>query len=208
MKGKISCIALLAVALIIFSSIITVSAQMQMQVGTQNCETCTMTVGADALDHLKVYDENGTRHYVECIGCALKLLKTCTSLHIETYCDWYGPNYPIVISIAEHGEVTAVSPTTATTLVGGGCTGNRVAYNQTAVDALIANGFSQYTMMMMKQNLPANTNVTSISTRALAFAQNSSPPTPTTSPLLIAGLAVAVVAVIVGSFLAYKKLKH
>jgi hypothetical protein len=208
LKDKISCIVLLAAAVFFFSSIVTVSAQMQMQESTQNCETCTMTVGTDALDHLKVYDENGTRHYVECIGCTLKLLKTCTSLQIETYCDWYGPNYPIVIGILEHGAVTTVNPSSATTLVGGGCTGNRVAYNQTAVDALLTNGYSQYTMMMMKQVLPANTNVTSITTRAMAFAQNSPTSTPTTSPLLIAVLAVAGVAVIAGSFFAYKKLKH
>jgi len=208
MNVKMLSVIILVSALAILGSVDASFAQMQPQDSTQNCETCPMTVGADAQEHLKVYDGNGTRHYVECIGCALKLLKTCTSLHIETYCDWYGPNYPIVIDISEHGAVTTVNPSTATTLVGGGCTGNRVAYNQTAVDALIANGFSQYTMMMMKQVLPANTNVTSIPTRAMTFAQNNPTPTPTTSPLLIAVLAVAGVAVIAGSFFAYKKLKH
>src|SRR4030065_460149 len=74
------------------------------------CETCQMTVGPDALDHIKVTDANGTRHYVECMGCALKLLKTSDTIHIETYCDWYGPEYKITADISQHGETTTEPP--------------------------------------------------------------------------------------------------
>jgi hypothetical protein len=171
------------------------------------CETCPMTVGPDALAHLKVTDGNGTTHYVECIGCALKLLKTYDTIHIETYCDWYGPDYPITIDISQHGAVTAVDPSTALTLIGGGCTGNRVAYNQTAADALLANGFSQYTMMMMQQPLPANTNTTTIPARASAFALTDTTETPQ-SPLVPILLVVVAVVVIGVSIVAYKKIKH
>jgi hypothetical protein len=171
------------------------------------CETCPMTVGPDALEHLKVTDGNGTRHYVECIGCALKLLKTYDTIHIETYCDWYGPDYPIIIDISQHGAVTTVNPSAALTLVGGGCTGNRMAYNQTAADALLVNGFSQYTMMMMQQPLPANTNVTTIDKRALAFALTDTIEPPQ-SPLIPILLVVAAIVVVGVSIVAYKKIKH
>jgi hypothetical protein len=181
-------------------------AQMQSDTETYDCETCPMTVGADAQDHLKVFDGNGTRHWVECIGCALKLLKTCDTLHIETYCDWYGPNYTVTIDISEHGKVTTVTPDTALLLIGGGCTGNRVAYNQTAADSLLANGYSQYTMTMMQQTLPANTNTTSFPAKALTFTIADTAQ-PSSQPLMLALIAVVGIAVIAGSLIAFKKLK-
>ena len=171
------------------------------------CETCPMTVGPDALAHLKVTDGNGTTHYVECIGCALKLLKTYDTIHIETYCDWYGPDYPIIADISQHGAISNINPATALCLVGGGCTGNRVAYNQTAVDALLANGFSQYTMMMMQQPLPANTNITTIAKRALTFAPTDTTENPQ-SPLIPILLVVIAIVVVGVSIVAYKKIKH
>ena len=172
------------------------------------CETCPMTVGADALDHLKVTDASGIRHYVECIGCALKLLKTYDTIHIETYCDWYGPDYPITADISQHGAISNINPVTSLLLVGGGCTGNRVAYNQTAADVLLANGFSQYTMMMMQQPLPANTNVTTIDKRALTFALTDTTTETPQSPLVPILLGVVAVAVVGLSIVAYKKIKH
>jgi len=167
-----------------------------------------MTVGADALDHLKVTDGNGTRHYVECIGCALKLLKTYDSIHIETYCDWYGPDYKIIAEISQHGALTTVDPATVLLLVGGGCTGNRVAYNETAADALLAKGFSENTMMMMQQPLPANTNVTTIPVKAMTFATNNAADAAQLSPFVVIVLFIVAVAVITGAIVGYKKLKH
>jgi hypothetical protein len=208
MKGKMEIVIFLVSMLAILSSVSASFAQMQTQDTTQDCETCPMKVGADALDHLKVYDGNDTRHYVECMGCALKLLRTCDTLHIETYCDWYGPDYKITADISGQGAVTNVNPSNALLLIGGGCTGNRVAYNQTAADALLANGFSQYTMMMMQQSLPANTNMTSISARALTFAATATPEEALQSPLVLVLLAAVGIAVITGSLIAYKKLKR
>jgi hypothetical protein len=174
---------------------------------TQTCETCPMQVGADAQQHFTVYDGDGTRHWVECIGCALKLLKTYDTIHIETYCDWYGPDYPVVAEISQQGAVTTVNPSTAVILMGGGCTANRVAYNQTAADELLANGYSEYTMMMMQQALPANTNVTTIQKRALTFAATSEEAAPQ-SYLLPAVIAVVGIVVIAGAIVAYKKVKR
>jgi hypothetical protein len=173
---------------------------------TYPCETCPMNVGPDALDHFMVTDGSGTRHYVECIGCAYKLLKTCDTINIATYCDWYGPNYVITANITEHGAKATVSPSTALILVGGGCTGFRVAYNQTAADLLLANGYSSYTMIMMRQALPANTNTTNFIAKANSFAAGTSE-TPAFSPTTPIVLAVAGIAVIVVAFVAFKKLK-
>jgi len=202
----------LALFLISILSILALSnvsfAQAQAEVSTQDCETCPMLVNAEAQDHLRVYDEEGKTHYVECIGCALKLLNTCDALHIETYCDWYGPDFAITIDINGSGANTIVDPPTATTLIGGGCTGNRVAYNQTAADALLANGFSQYTMTMMQQALPANTNVTSVTVRALTFAGNQDEQPEPQSPLLWILLTAVGIAVIVVSVIAFKKIKQ
>ena len=207
MKKKTLSVIFLVATLVVLGSAQAVLAQMQMESDSKPCETCTMTVGSDAMKHLKVTDANGTRHYVECIGCALKLLKTYDTIHIETYCDWYGPNYLITVDISQHGAVTTVSPSTTLLLMGGGCTGNRIAYNQTAADALLANGFSQYTMMM-KQPLPANTNTTTISNRALTFAETETNQNSPQSPLVLILLGVIGFVVIVGVIVAYKKLKQ
>jgi hypothetical protein len=169
------------------------------------CETCPMTVGTEAQEHLMVYDGSGTRHYVECIGCAFKLLMSYDTLRIQTYCDWYGPQYTVTANISQHGAVATVRPTTALVLAGGGCTGNRVAYNQTAAEALLLNGFSEYTMPMMQQPLPATTNTTTIAEKAQTYAQSQETVEPFPFvPLLLAILGVGVAA---GSFVAYKKLR-
>lgn len=206
-KITLSVILLVATLAVLGSAQVSL-AQMQMESDSKPCETCPMTVGEDAMKHLKVTDANSTRHYVECMGCALKLLKTYDTIHLETYCDWYGPNYPITIDISQHGAVTTVNPSTALLLIGGGCTGNRVAYNQTAADALLANGFSQYTMMMMQQPLPANTNVTTIDQRALTFALTDTTTETPQSPLVPILLVAVAVAVVGLSIVAYKKIKH
>ncbi len=163
-----------------------------------------MTVGTEAKEHLKITDGGDTVHYACCIGCALKILKNYDTLRIETFCDWYGPDYPILAQLSQHGNLSDINPTTALLLIGGGCTGNRVAYNQTAADALLAEGFSEYTMTMMQQPLPANTNTTSISTRAMMFAITSDEGS-TLSYELPVTLAIVGIIVIAGALVAYKK---
>ena len=209
MKNNILKVIAIVSLIALLSSIGTTFAQMQIQETDRDCETCPMKVGTEALGHLKVTDGNGTIHYVECIGCALKLLKTYDTIHIETYCDWYGPEYKISADISQHGAVTIVNRESVVLLAGGGCTGNRVAYNQTSADALLTNGFSQYTMMMMQQPLPANTNVTTITKRALTFAPADTTTAETPQfpmvPILLGIVAVAVIGI---SIVAYKKIKH
>ena len=208
MKKKNLIVALLVLALAISTSMAVSFAQMQPQGTEKDCETCPMKVGADAIQHLNVVDGNGTRHYVECIGCAMKLLKTCDTIHIETYCDWYGPNYPITADISQHGAATIVDPTSALLLVGGGCTGNRVAYNQTAADLLLANGFSGNTMMMMQQPLPANTNITTLDKKAQSFALADTTTETPQSPFVPILLGVVAVSIVVVAVVAYKKIKQ
>jgi hypothetical protein len=199
-------IAISIILLITFSLIDVSFAAMDIN-GEQTCETCPMTVGNEALNHLMVTDGNGTRHYVECIGCAFKLLKTYDTIKIVTYCDWYGPNYTITADISEHGAKATVDPSTALLLVGGGCTGNRVAYNQTACDQLLANGYSKnYTMTMMQQALPPNTNTTTLVAKANTFVAGTTE-SPAFSPTTPIVLAVVGIAVIVVAFVAFKKLK-
>ena len=43
-------------------------------------------------------------HYVECMMCALMLINNYETLHIETYCDWSGPSYPITIDSTNYGN--------------------------------------------------------------------------------------------------------
>ena len=202
--NRLGIIILFIIALGFLGSIESVFTAMQTQ-SDITCETCPMTVGTEAQEHLMVYDGSGTRHYVECIGCALKLLKTYDTLQIQTYCDWYGPQYTVTANISQQGAVATVSPTTALILSGGGCTGNRVAYNQTAAEALLVHGFSEYTMTMMKQSLPANTNTTRIAERAQTYAQSQGTAEP--FPLVPLLLAVIGVGVAAGSFVAYKRLR-
>lgn len=204
MTNKSLVVVLSLTALILLSSAGLLLVQAQAE--NRQCETCPMTVDAEAQEHFKVYDGDGNRHWVECTGCTFKLLKTYDSLHVETFCDWYGPEYPITIDISQHGAVATVNPPTVLLLVGGGCTGNRIAYNQTAADELLSKGFSSYTMHMMQQILPANTNVTTVSAKAMTFAASSIDETPQ-NYLAPAIVAVVGVAVIVVAAVAYKKMK-
>lgn len=107
------------------------------QMTAQTCETCGMMVAPDAQTHLKAVDSTGTTHYVDCLRCALKLLKSYDEINITTNCDWNGPAYVITINLKDYVNTTNVTPSSAL-FIDGGCTKNRVIYNQGAADALIA----------------------------------------------------------------------
>jgi hypothetical protein len=168
------------------------------------CEACGMDVTSESQIRYKVTDGNGEAHYVECFMCAMQLINDYESLHIETYCDWYGPNYPIVVDTFNFGATVTVSPSTAIYLRGGSCVTARAAYNQTAADNLLANGFSQYTSPEQLYALPSNTEVKQVTEAVETWY--STPKTTATPALqmlvLVAGIGVAV---IVASILAYKK---
>jgi hypothetical protein len=175
-------------------------------VTTQTCETCGMDVPANAQAKYTITDGNGTVHYAECYMCALQLVNKYDQVNITSYCDWYGPDYIVTVQSSQYGKAVNVTPSTAMFLNGGSCVINRVAYNQTATDALLANGFSMYTLPEQHYDLPSGTNVTTVTQEALTLAKNTTDQTPTLPyPIII--VAFAGIAIIALSFVAYKKLK-
>jgi hypothetical protein len=125
--------------------------QIQSSLLEKECEACGMKVTADDQWHFKVTDGNGQVHYVECFMCALNLVKRYDSLRIETFCDWYGPNCAIVIDSVDRGAQVVVNPLSALFLRTGFCEDNRVAYNQTAAEAL-STEYSQFTSVFQQHD--------------------------------------------------------
>ncbi len=173
---------------------------------TLECEACGMDVTPESQARYKVTDGTGNVHYVECYMCAMQLINDYETLHIETYCDWYGPNYPITVDTSNQGATVVVNPSTAIFLRGGSCVTARVAYNQTAADSLIANGFSQYTSPEQLYSLPSTTQVKLVNDAISTWYAKADTTAAPTSLMLVLALVVGVV-IIVGSVFAFKKLK-
>ena len=171
---------------------------------TETCEACGMDATAEAQTKYQVVDGDGQIHFAECIMCALQLTNQYEKLTITTYCDWYGPNYPIIIQSTNFGKDVTVSPTTALFLDGGSCAANRAAYNQTAADELLTNGYSIYTMSDQRYSLPAETNVTPMATAVMVFAEQMTI-SPSQFPIVI--VAVAGIAIVAISVVVFMKLK-
>jgi hypothetical protein len=175
----------------------------------KECETCGMDVTADSQARYQVTDGNGNIHYVECMMCALSLINDYEIVNIRTYCDWYGPNYPIAVVSSNYGASVTVTPSTALFLRGGSCVTARAAYNQTAADNLLTNGFSQYTSPEQQYALPSSTEVKTIANAiqtwyALLVNSNSD----NSSQLTLIVAAIVGIAVIIGTAIGYKKIKH
>jgi hypothetical protein len=135
--------------------------------------------------------------------------KGSSTLHIETYCDYYGPDYKIVIDASKNGNVTTVAPSSAMILLGtkvvASCANNRIVYNKTAADALLSQGFSQYTMKWQQQALPAGTPSMSVASTAVAMAKKGMAYTAPSA--LVPGILGAFgVLTLLGAVVAYKKL--
>ncbi len=165
-----------------------------------------MDVTAESQARYVVTDGNGNVHYVECFMCAMQLVNDYATLKIETYCDWYGPNYPVIINTSNFGQSVSVSPSTAIFLRGGSCVTARVAYNQTAADNLIANGFSQNTSPEQQYALPSTTQVKLVNDAISTWYAKADLTAAPTSLMLVLAL-VAGVVIIIGSIFAFKKLK-
>ena len=163
-----------------------------------------VTPGSQA--RYRLTDGTGKVHYVECFMCAMQLINDYETLKIETYCDWYGPNYPIAINTSNYGKTVSVSPSTTVYLRGGSCVTARAAYNQTAADNLIANGFSQYTSPEQLYVLPSTTQVKLLNDAISAWYAQADTTAAPTSLMLILALVVGVV-IIIGSVFAFRKLK-
>jgi hypothetical protein len=178
-----------------------------IRIETQTCEACGMEVNPAAQERYLITDGTGKVHYAECFMCALNLIKNYDQLHIVTSCDWYGPNYTITIDASQFGKVVAVSPTTAIFLNGGSCVINRAAYNQTAANELLTNGFSQYTLPNQQYALPSSTTFATVKDAVMKFSQNSPAqvgPASTSILILVAAIGIAVIAF---SIVAFRKLK-
>jgi hypothetical protein len=171
------------------------------------CEACGMTVSADSQARYRITDGQGNLHYVECFMCALELINQYDTLHIETTCDWYGPGYPIIVDSKGYGQTVNVNPSNAIFLRGGSCVTARVAYNQTAADNLLTNGFSQYASSEQHYSLPSTTEVKSVKNAIQTWYIQADTNQGPVSITLIFALVIGLV-MIGGSVVAYKKLKH
>ena len=198
---------LLAILLaILFSISLPATVQAQIQ-GNKICEQCGMIVSPDAQVRYIVSDQTSAIHYVECFMCALNLVNAYSEVHIVTSCDWYGPNYVIMVDSKNFGKEVTVNPPTAMFLNGGSCVINRAAYNQTAADALLANGYSDYTLIDQHYTLPSGTKVVSVINAALEYGQISSGgQTAQTGTVLIAVAAIGGIIIVV-SVLAFRRLR-
>jgi hypothetical protein len=176
-------------------------------VGILECEVCGMDVTPDSQARYRITDGTGKVHYVECFMCAMQLINDYETLTIQTYCDWYGPNYQITINTSNYGKTVSVTPTTAIYLRGGSCVTARAAYNQTAADNLLANGFSQYTSLEQQYTLPSTTQVKLVNDAISTWYAQADTTAAPTSLIFVLFLVVGVSA-IVGSIIAYKRLKN
>jgi hypothetical protein len=117
------------------------------QTTVQECEKCGMTVDSMGQARFNIVDVNSTRHYACCPMCAFALLKTYGELNYTSFCDQYGPSFPITIQAEQYGSVVTISPPSAMVILGGGCAKNRIVYNSSAAEALLAppnNGTSKW----------------------------------------------------------------
>ena len=174
------------------------------QTSDTRCEACGMLVTSEIKQHIKIADGSGAAHYACCQGCMLRLLdpkKGSSTLHIETYCDYYGPEYKIMIDATMNGNKTITTPSTAIILLGTkvvtSCANNRIAYNKTAADRLISEGYSSYTMSWQKNPLPQGTPVMPVAMVAISMAQKGISYTPPsmTFPIILAGIGVLILII-------------
>lgn len=172
-----------------------------------------MNITSEMKQHIQIHDANGQRHYACCQGCMLRLLdpkRGHEELTIETFCDCHGPDYKITINAKEYGNLTTVTPNTARLLLGAkvapSCANNRIAYNQTAVERLLSQGYTSHTMSFQQNPLPPETPVVPIDKAATTLATQKGIAYVPPSPLMPTLLAVVGVVIITGSFMAYRKM--
>jgi len=181
----------------------------------KRCEACGMEIMPEMEQHLLIRDQStGQQLYACCQGCALKLadpVRGHKEYTIETFCDYYGPDHKITISVEDYGNNVSVNPATARLLLGAkvvkSCANNRFAYNQDAVDGLLKKGFTEYTMMWQQHPLPEGTPAMEIPKATPTLAKGGityvAP-----SPMIPAIVAVAGALTLGGSVLAYRKLTN
>ena len=165
-------------------------AQAVLQYGggvTSVCEQCGMNVDVIGQARFKVFDATGTLHIACCPVCALRLQRTYVDLNITSFCDYYGPSYPITIIAKSNGTDVTVNPPNALIITAGGCTKNRIVYNSSAADILLAppnNGTSKWLSTLSNDTANANPTILGVAQAALVngIGLPNPTPTPTSSP--------------------------
>ena len=152
---------------------------------TSVCEQCGMTVDVNGQGRFKIFDATGSLHIACCPICALKLQRTYGDLNITSFCDYYGPNYPITIIAKNNGTDVTVNPSEALIIAAGSCTKNRIVYNSSAADALLAppnNGTSKWLSALTNDTVASNANRQGIVQAALINGVGLPSPTPSPPP--------------------------
>jgi hypothetical protein len=164
-----------------------------------------MVVTADDEFHFKITDGQGQTRKVECTMCALNLIKSAETLNIETFCDWYGPNYKITIDSTGYGAQVTVNPDTAMYLYTGDCENNRIAYNQTAADNL-KTGYSQYTSLLQQHEWSTTPDVIPVTQALELYVKKATLDTALPiAEIVIVSAAVAIALIGVGAYWKSKK---
>ena len=139
--------------------------------------------------------------------CALNLIKRYQNLHIQAFCDWYGPDYPITIDSTGYGSQVTVNPKSAMYLYAGTCENNRVAYNETAAEALKVS-YSHYTSLLQQHDWTKTPKVITVSEAITLYnspklQQNTIPMN--TIILIATGFSITLVAVVFAAWKLRKK---
>jgi hypothetical protein len=182
----------------------------------KRCAACGVEITSEMDEHFVVVDGEGNRIHVCSIICAFRLLdpaKGWDELHIDTFCDYYGPDYKIRIDAYDHGKKITFTPNTTRIIMGGKARQvelTRVAYNETAAKGLLEEGYSEHTMSYQQCSVtegslsaepptvaPPNKIGAKIPTKLGLAAQ---------WPVVVSVIIVVGVAILVLVLVAYKKL--
>ena len=84
------------------------------------CDKCSMDIDAIGQARFNITDTSGGQYVACCPGCALMLQRTLGDLNITSFCDYYGPSYPINIIAKNNGTDVTVNPPSALIIIAGG----------------------------------------------------------------------------------------
>ena len=85
------------------------------------CDSCGMSLDTMGIARYIIVDPSGHQYHSCCPMCAFKLIKTAGGeANITSFCDYYGPNYPITINAKMNGSKVTINPQSAIVIAGGG----------------------------------------------------------------------------------------
>jgi len=163
---------------------------------TPRCEACGMVITPMMSERIDVRTPDGVRHWACCPMCALMLSQKYAEIEYKTFCD--STNAPIDVKVKD-GKLVSASPETVFVIVGkkisGKCMDNKIAADSAAADALLTKAPAGSPKMMIGM---AVTMAADPATMPLKWAP---------SPWLMMGLVVVGLVVLVGTAIAWRKLK-